>query len=73
MPPEKPRNSRSGKLVVLVIIGMGLALGLIGLKYRNAARPVRPLTQPSTGRVDLGADHREEPMFVVAHKLDLQL
>jgi hypothetical protein len=54
----KHRNFRSGKLVVLVIIALGLVLGLVGLRYRNAARPVRPLTKPSTSAAC--AEHRIE-------------
>ena len=47
-------DHRRGKLVVLAIIGLGLALGLVGYGFRRAlpARPTtRPATQPATAPV----------------------
>jgi hypothetical protein len=43
-----PRQSHaSGKLVVIAMIALGVALGLVGFIYRHAVPPP-PATQPST-------------------------
>lgn len=44
---HRQSGHRSGKLVVLAIIGLGLALGVVGMLFRPA-RVTKPTTQPST-------------------------
>lgn len=53
-PQSRSSGHFSGKLVVVAMIGLGLVLGVIALRYRKLM-PKSPATQPTSAPVS-GAD-----------------